>query len=110
MDRRRETRSTTQESVRVNIGRRTLRCRMRNLSRSGCMIETSLMLVEVGTPLEIVLVPGVVAEGEVAWQLGECFGVSFHSAISDAVVEEYTVEDWHVAPVTTRPLRDASEK
>lgn len=110
MDRRRESRSSTQESVRVNIGGRTLRCRMRNLSRSGCMIETSLVLVEVGTPLEVVLGPAVVAEGEVAWQLGENFGVMFASPIPEAVVDEYAVDNWHAGFALPRSQRDLTEK
>lgn len=94
MDRRREPRSTTQDSVRVHVGSRTLRCRMRNLSRSGCMIESPALLVEIGAPIMIVLGPGEVAEGEVAWQLGENIGVLFDAPVSRAMVEEYAIEAW----------------
>lgn len=92
MERRREPRSATQDSVHVRLGRRSVRCRMRNLSRSGCLIECSTMLVEVGTTLEVILGPDVAVTGEVAWQLGENFGVMFAEQVSDAVVREYAFD------------------
>lgn len=110
MERRSEARRATQDNVRVRIGTRTVRCRMRNLSRSGCMIESSLVLVEVGTPLAVVLGPEVVAEGEVAWQLGENFGVMFASPVPDSVVEEYAIDDWHGAPPMPWSKRDLWER
>lgn len=94
MDRRKESRSSTQDSVRVRLAGRSLRCRMRNLSRSGCLIECDTMLVEVGTPVEVVLSTDCVAAGEVAWQLGANFGVRFTLPIPAALVREYAIEDW----------------
>ena len=103
MDRRRESRKSTQESVRVRIGSRTLHCRMRNLSRSGCMVESPALLVEVGAPIEVVLGPDVVAQGEVAWQLGESFGVLFQVPVPASVVEEYSIAGW---PLASDPQHD----
>jgi hypothetical protein len=39
---------------------------MRNLSPSGCMVECQDIVAEVGTRVEVVLLPGQVAAGEVA--------------------------------------------
>lgn len=94
MERRRETRRTTQDTVRVNVGGRSLRCRMRNLSRSGCMIECAGHLAEVGAPFDVILGPGLIAEGEVAWQLGDSIGVYFSNPIPTSVVREYAIEGW----------------
>lgn len=87
MDRRRESRRPTRATVQVRVGGRTLQCLMRNLSRSGCMVENVALLVEIGAPLEVSLEAGHLARGTVAWQLGECIGVSFEAPIADQLIE-----------------------
>ena len=94
MDRRDEQRSQTQDNLRVTIGGTGLRCAMRNLSLSGCMIEFRDLIADVGTPVEVVLLPGQVAAGEVAWQLGESIGIFFLEPISQRVVRHYAMDDW----------------
>ncbi|MEG9269363.1 PilZ domain-containing protein [Qipengyuania sp. Mu-71] len=94
MDRRDEQRSQTQDNLRVTIGGTGLRCAMRNLSPSGCMIECRDLIADVGTPVEVVLLPGYVAQGEVAWQLGESIGIFFLEPISMGVVRHFALDDW----------------
>ncbi|MBL4719303.1 MAG: PilZ domain-containing protein [Erythrobacter sp.] len=94
MDRRDEQRSQTQDNLRITIGGTGLRCAMRNLSPSGCMIECRDLIADVGTPVEVVLLPGYVAQGEVAWQLGESIGIFFLEPISMGVVRHFALDDW----------------
>ena len=94
MDRRDEQRSQTQDNLRVTIGGTGLRCAMRNLSPSGCMIECRDLIADVGTPVEVVLLPGYIAQGEVAWQLGESIGIFFLEPISVGVVRHFALDDW----------------
>ena len=67
---------------------------MRNLSLSGCMIECRDLIADVGTPVEVVLLPGYIAQGEVAWQLGESIGIFFLEPISVGVVRHFALDDW----------------
>ena len=94
MDRRDEQRSQTQDNLRVTIGGTGLRYAMRNLSPSGCMIECRVLIADVGTPVEVVLLPGYIAQGEVAWQLGESIGIFFLEPISVGVVRHFALDDW----------------
>ncbi len=94
MDRRDEQRSQTQDNLRVTIGGTGLRCAMRNLSLSGCMIECRDLIADVGTPVAVVLLPGYIAQGEVAWQLGESIGIFFLEPISMGVVRHFALDDW----------------
>ena len=94
MDRRSEPRSGTLDDVRITIDGVGLRCAMRNLSPSGCMVECHDVVARVGSPVELVLLPGYVAEGEVAWQLGESLGIFFAEPISRGVVRHYALDDW----------------
>ncbi|WP_370191001.1 PilZ domain-containing protein [Qipengyuania sp.] len=94
MDRRSEPRSGTLDDVRIMIDGVGLRCAMRNLSPSGCMVECHDIVARVGSPVELILLPGYVAEGEVAWQLGESLGIFFAEPISPGVVRHYALDDW----------------
>jgi integral membrane sensor domain MASE1 len=94
MDRRNEQRSQTQDNLRITIGGTGLRCAMRNLSPSGCMVECRDLIADVGTPVEVVLLPGYIAQGEVAWQLGESIGIFFLEPISMGVVRHFALDDW----------------
>lgn len=94
MDRRSEPRSGTLDDVRITIDGVGLRCAMRNLSPSGCMVECHDIVARVGSPVELVLLPGYVAEGEVAWQLGESLGIFFAEPIGPGVVRHYALDDW----------------
>ena len=87
MDRRREARRVTQARVEIRVGGRTVQCLMRNLSRSGCMVVNVGLLAEIGAPLEVWLEPGVEVPGSVAWQLGECIGVSFDQPVKETIIE-----------------------
>ena len=94
MDRRREGRRPTQQDVRLTVAGHGLRATMRNLSLSGCMVECRDIDASVGTPVEIVLLPGYVASGEIAWQLGDSFGIFFHEPVGAAVVRDFALDDW----------------
>ena len=94
MERRSERRSLALDDLRITIGGHGLRCAMRNLSPSGCMVECQDIVAEVGTPVEVVLLPGQVAAGEVAWQLGESIGIFFLEPISMGVVRHFALDDW----------------
>jgi integral membrane sensor domain MASE1 len=94
MDRRNEQRSQTQDNLRITIGGTGLRCAMRNLSPSGCMVECRDLIADVGTPVEVVLLPGYIAQGEVAWQLGESIGIFFLEPVSMGVVRHFALDDW----------------
>jgi hypothetical protein len=93
-ERRREGRSSTQETVRVSVAGNGLRCLMRNLSPSGCMIECRDLVADLGAPVEVVLMPGCIAAGEVAWQLGESIGIFFIEPVSPAIVRHFALDDW----------------
>lgn len=93
-ERRREQRRSTQDTIRVNVAGTGLRCLMRNLSPSGCMIECRDLVADVGAPVEVVLLPGHVALGEVAWQLGESIGVFFLEPIAPSLVRHFALDDW----------------
>ena len=93
-ERRREGRSSTQADINVTLSGQGLRCAMRNLSPSGCMIECRDLVADVGTPVEVALLPGYVAQGEVAWQLGESIGVFFLEPVHPHVVRHYALDDW----------------
>lgn len=94
MERRSEPRSGTLDDVRVTIDGIGLRCAMRNLSLSGCMVECRDLVARVGSPVEIVLLPGQVASGTVAWQLGESIGIAFTEPVSPQLVRHYALDDW----------------
>ena len=94
MERRSERRSLALDDLRITIGGVGLRCSMRNLSPSGCMVECHDIVAEVGTPAEVALLPGHVALGEVAWQLGESIGIFFLEPISMGVVRHFALDDW----------------
>lgn len=94
MERRSEPRNRTLDDVRITLGGAGLRCAMRNLSPSGCMVECRDIVAGIGTPVEIALLPGYVAQGEVAWQLGESIGIFFLEPISPGVVRHYALDDW----------------
>lgn len=94
MERRSEVRNRTLDDVRITLGGVGLRCAMRNLSPSGCMVECHDIIAGIGTPVEIALLPGYVAQGEVAWQLGESIGIFFLEPISPGVVRHYALDDW----------------
>ena len=93
-ERRYTPRSETRQSVRFDLGGRLCFGTMRNLSQSGCMIESPGIDVEIGSRCEIRLVPGYVANGRIAWQLGDSIGISFHLPIPVALVREYALDDW----------------
>jgi hypothetical protein len=58
------------------------------------MIECRDLIADVGTPVEVVLLPGYIAQGEVAWQLGESIGIFFLEPISMGVVRHFALDDW----------------
>lgn len=109
-ERRREGRSPTQESMRVTIAGTGLRCTMRNLSLSGCMIECRELVAQVGAPVEVVLLPGFVAQGEVAWQLGESLGVFFLEPIPLYIVQHFALDDWMLRSDWSAATREIGEE
>lgn len=94
MDRRKEDRSETRETLRATIAGAEVICSMRNLSQSGCMIEGETLPGEIGAPVTIHLMKNLRVEGEVAWQLGECMGIFFIAPIPLAVVRSFALDDW----------------
>ena len=93
-DRRSENRNLTQTSVNITVDGVGLRCSMRNLSPSGCMIECLDIVADIGKPVTITLLPGYVAQGQVAWQLGQSIGVFFLEPVPQHVVRHYALDDW----------------
>lgn len=93
-DRRHEERRLAQDEVRITVAGIGLRCAMRNLSTSGCMVECRDLIANVGSPVELMLMPGFAARGEVAWQLGESLGIFFAEPISPNIVRHYALDDW----------------
>lgn len=94
MDRRKETRSPTRETVRATIAGADTVCTMRNLSQSGCMIEGETLPGEIGAAVTIHLMIDLAVSGEVAWQLGESMGVFFLQPIPLSVVRSFALDDW----------------
>ena len=93
-ERRNEDRRDSKESVRFELGGQLHFGTMRNLSQAGCMIESPGIEAEIGARCEIRLIPGYVASGRIAWQLGEAIGISFHLPIPIGLVREYSLDDW----------------
>lgn len=93
-ERRNEDRRESKESVRFELGGQLHFGTMRNLSQAGCMIESPGIEAEIGARCEIRLIPGYVASGRIAWQLGEAIGISFHLPIPIGLVREYSLDDW----------------
>ena len=94
MDRRKENRSQTRESIRARIAGIDVACVMRNLSQSGCMFDGGALPGDVGSSVSIDLLPGLTVEGEVAWQLGESMGIFFFKPIPLSVVQRFALDDW----------------
>ena len=94
MDRRKENRSQTRESLRARIAGIEVACVMRNLSQSGCLIDGTALPGDIGAPVAIDLLPGLTVEGEVAWQLGESMGIFFLAPIPLSVVQGFALDDW----------------
>ena len=94
VDRRREGRTLTQEFVGITIADIGLRCAMRNLSPSGCMVECPDLTPRIGAPVELALLPEYIAQGQVAWQLGESIGIFFLEPIDAHVVRHYASDQW----------------
>ncbi|MBX7528038.1 PilZ domain-containing protein [Qipengyuania vesicularis] len=93
-ERRNEDRRDSKESVRFELCGQLHFGTMRNLSQAGCMIESPGIEAEIGARCEIRLIPGYVASGRIAWQLGEAIGISFHLPIPIGLVREYSLDDW----------------
>lgn len=83
-----------QDGVDVFIAGAGTRCAMVNLSPSGCLIESRHLSAEIGTPVEIMFMPGYTATGEIAWQLGESIGVFFVHPIHPNIVRHFGLDDW----------------
>lgn len=94
VERRNKQRVTTQGSVRFEIDGIAHFGTMRNLSQTGCMIETPEFVAEIGQRCEVALLPGYSASGRVAWQLGEAVGISFLSPVPQILVRELALDDW----------------
>ncbi len=94
VDRRREGRTLTQEFVRITIADIGLRCAMRNLSPSGCMVECTNLTPRIGAPVELTLLPEYIAQGQVAWQLGESIGIFFLEPVDAHVIRHYASDHW----------------
>ena len=92
--RRTEERTDTRASVRFDIGGVLRFGTVRNLSRGGCMIESSQIDSEVGTRCAVRLGPSRIVNGRVAWMLGQAMGVTFDLPIPDALVRRYALDDW----------------
>lgn len=56
-----------------------------NLSTGGCMLESSAA-VAVGDAVSVALEGFETATGKVAWQAGQCVGVSFALPVHEAIV------------------------
>ena len=94
MDRRKEDRSRTRETVRATIAGVDTLCIMRNLSQSGCMIEGGALPGDIGAPVTVQLTADLAVSGEVAWQVGESMGVFFLQPIPLSVVRGFALDDW----------------
>ena len=93
-ERRNKGRRPTMDSIRITVGETGMRCAVRNLSSSGCMVECTELVAEVGTPVKVALLPGHEAKGEVAWQLGHSIGIFFLEPVSPHVVRLFALDDW----------------
>lgn len=94
MDRRKEDRSLTRETIHATIAGTDTICAMRNLSQSGCMIEGDALPGEIGSAVTIQLLTDLAVCGEVAWQLGESMGIFFLEPIPLSVVRGFALDDW----------------
>ena len=93
-ERRDAERLTTRGSVRFEIGGISHFGTMRNLSQTGCMIESPDLSAEIGARCEVSLLSGYSASGRVAWLLGESVGISFLLPVPAALVRELALNDW----------------
>ena len=93
-ERRNTERLATRGSVRFELGGVSHFGTMRNLSQTGCMIESPGLAAEIGERCEVTLMAGYSASGRVAWQLGEAVGISFLIPAPTALVRELALDDW----------------
>lgn len=93
-ERRNTERLTTRGSVRFELGGVSHFGIIRNLTQTGCMIESHALAAEIGERCEVTLMPGYSASGRVAWQLGEAVGISFLIPVPTALVRELALDDW----------------
>lgn len=94
VERRNKERLTTRGSVRFDLGGISHFGTMRNLSQTGCMIESPSLAAEIGERCEVALMPGYSTSGRVAWQLGDSVGISFLIPVPAALVRELALDDW----------------
>ena len=98
MERRKEPRWGAVGRVRMRIGDRSVLCRMRDISQTGCMVESPAFALSLGTRVEFDLGLGVLIEGEIAWQLGEHFGVYFDTNLPDQMLEKFSAKEAKMSP------------
>lgn len=94
IDRRKEARSPTRDTVAFEVGGQSFDATMRNLSQAGCMIECSEAEAEIGQFCEVMLQPEFPASGRIAWQLGGALGIAFHQPVPIGIVRNYALDDW----------------
>ena len=109
MDRRKEYRSPTRETICATIAGADTVCTMRNLSQSGCMIEGNALPGEIGAAVTVQLMTDLAVSGEVAWQLGESMGIFFLQPIPLSVVRRFALDDWPLRSDWNRPSPSTSQ-
>ncbi len=98
MDRRADRRRRTRDEVPIAIGASLLRCTIRNLSPTGCLVECRGLPAEIGAPVLLTLMDDLHVMGEIAWQMGDSSGIRFHRPIAASVVRWYALDDWPLRP------------
>ena len=76
METRDKERIATDDAVLFSIDDVVMRGRMLNITQDGCMIDGCSVPAESGQKVEVTLIEGIVANGEVVWVKDELIGVN----------------------------------
>lgn len=93
MEKRGKERVATDDAVLFSIDDVVMRGTMRNITQDGCMIDGCSVEAAPGQRVEVTLIEGIVANGEVTWTKGERIGVKFYQPVDEVAVKYFQLGD-----------------
>ena len=93
MDKRVSERFDAHGIVLLHAGRESSHDALSNLSVSGCRLSGIDQEIEVGTDVQLTLIPGIDVSGTVRWIEGGDVGIEFDDRLPDAAVKYFTFRE-----------------
>ena len=93
MEKRGKERIATDDAILFSIDDVVMRGTMRNITQDGCMIDGCSVEAESGQKVEVTLIEGIVAHGEIVWAKGERIGVTFYHPVDEVAVKYFQLDD-----------------